>query len=89
MKTENHINCYEALDKEIGNLCQWENEIREMERSKGKVLKATIQKEKANYALSKEHFRGMYDMAILTGEFYALTSDTTSLIESRFGWFFE
>jgi len=87
MNTENIIKCYEVLREELGNLCKWNCEILDMEDRKRKVTKTFLKKEKSNYALSKEHFRGMCDMAKLTGEF---TSSTDVCgIESEFGWFFK
>jgi len=88
MKSENYILCYQALEKAIADLCTWDHKIREMERRTVKVSKAVIKKEKAKYALSKEHARGMYDLAILTGEYYSLL-DKKNIIKSNFGWFFE
>ena len=88
MKSENFIKCYEVLREEIGNLCKWEHEIREMERGKRKMPKAAIKIEKSKFAMSKEHFRGMCDMANLTGEFDMSLSGTSG-IDSEFGWYFE
>ena len=87
MKTENFIKCYEALREEIENLCKWDWEIREMEKHKGKASKKLIENEKANLAMAKEHFRGMFDMANLTGEF--TYPDGRSNIDSEFGWYFQ
>jgi hypothetical protein len=88
MKTENFIKCYEVLREELGNLCKWNCEIWDMEQGKRKVTKSYLKKEKANFALSKERFRGMCDMANLTGEF-AYPLGGQSGIDSEFGWFFE
>ena len=85
MKTDNFIKCYEALREEIGNLCKWDWEIREMK--KHKANKKLIEKEKTNLAMAKEHFRGMVDMANLTGEF--TYPDGRSSIDSEFGWYFQ
>ena len=85
MKTENYIKCYEVLRKEIGNLCKLDCEIMDMERGKRKVKKAFLKSKKANFALLKEHFRGMCDMANLTGEFTMPISGASG-IDSEFGW---
>jgi hypothetical protein len=87
MKSENYIKCYEALREEIGKLCKWNCEIWEMEDGKRKVKKAFLENEKANFAMAKERFRGMCDMANLTGEF--LKIDGTSAIDCEFGWFYK
>ena len=86
MKTDNYIKCYEVLREESGKLCEWNCKIWDMEKTKGKrkVKKAVIEKEKLNFALAKENFRGMIDMANLTGEF--IYPDGRSAIDSEFGW---
>ena len=87
MKTENYIKCYEVLREELGNLCKWNCEIWDMEDGKRKVTKAFLKGEKSKYAISKEHFRGMCDMAKVTGEFTSLNG--VCGIDSEFGWFFK
>jgi len=87
MRTENFIRCYEVLREEIGNLCKLNCEIWDIEDGKQKVTKAVLKEKKATYALSKEHFRGMYDMANLTGEFDMPSGDKSG-IELEFGWLF-
>jgi hypothetical protein len=89
MKSENYIKCYEVLRKELGSLCEWNCKIWDMEKAKGKhkIKKAIIEKEKASLALVKEHFRGMCDMANLTGEF--VYPNGHSSIDGEFGWFFK
>ena len=87
MNTENYTKCYEVLRKEIGNLCRLDCEIMDMERGKRKVTKVFLEKEKANFALLKEHFKGMCDMANLTGEFIMPVSGISD-IDSEFGWIF-
>ena len=87
MKTENFIKCYEVLREEIDKLVKWDCEISDMERGKRKVTKTFLKSEKANFALAKEHFKGMCDMANLTGEF--TYPDGRSQLDSEFGWFLE
>jgi len=89
MKTDNYIKCYKVLREESGKLCEWNCKIWDMEKAKGKykVKKAIIEKEKSGLAIAKEYFRGMCDMANITGEFVYL--DGRSSIDSEFGWFFK
>jgi hypothetical protein len=87
MKSENYIRCYEVLREEINNLAKLDCKIHDMERNKQKVTKATLDREKSNYALMMEHFRGLCDMANITGEFTYL--DGRSAIDSEFGWIFQ
>ena len=87
MKTENFINCYDVLREEINKLVKLDCKINDMERGKNKVTKAILCKEKSNYALLKEHFRGMCDMANLAGEF--TYPDGRSTIDCEFGWIFQ
>jgi len=86
MKKENFIKCYEALREELGRLCKWNCEIWDMENDKEK--KSLIDKEKDTFELAKAHFRGMCDMAKLTGELVSVLSGKCE-INSEFGWFFE
>jgi hypothetical protein len=88
MKIENFIKCYEVLREELGNLCKWNCAIMDMENGKRKVTKAFLANEKAKYALAKEHFRGMCDMANITGEFIMSLSGQSG-IDSEFGWYLE
>ena len=90
METENYIKCYEVLRDNIGNLCKWNWEINDMEKHKRKrkISKAFIEQERVKLALSKEYFRGMCEMAKLTGEF-TYPIDGKCSIDSEFGWYFE
>jgi len=90
MKSENYIKCYEVLRDEIGKLCKLNCEILDMEKGKRKTKaqRALIEREKSNLALRKEHFRGMCDMANLTGDFFSGLTGLSD-IDSEFGWFFQ
>jgi hypothetical protein len=85
MKSANFIRIYEVLREEIGVLSKLNWEIYELE--KRRVRKSVIETEKLKYTLLLEHFRGMCDLANLTGEF--TYPDGRSSIDSEFGWIFQ
>jgi hypothetical protein len=72
------------LREEINNLAKLDCKIRDMERNRRKATKAVLDSEKSKFALIKEHFRGLCDMANITGEF--TYPDGRSAIDSEFGW---
>jgi hypothetical protein len=87
MKSENYINIYQVLREEIGKLCEKDCEIMDMEQRKRKVSKAFLKEAKVSFAIAKAHFKGMCDMANLTGEF--VRHDNKSAIDSEFGWIYK